>query len=456
MKDAIEAFADHVIGTSIEDIPEAAVQATKTFVLDTFGVGLAGSAAPYVPDLLRTYAAAGAGTGTGTARVLGQTVALAPADAALVNGYQIHNSEFDCVHEAAVIHTMTVLLAALLADADRRGGIDGRTLIRASVLGVDVACNLGIACTTGLRFFRPATAGAFAAVAALGVARGFDRQTLLGAFALVYVQLSGTMQAHTEGSPLLALQIGFNTRNALAACDLAENGLPGLDGVLEGKFGYFGLFEAAGDVRGVLPTLGKVWRITEVAHKPFPSGRATHGIVDAIQELEREHDIDAAAIERVEARIPPLTHHLIGRPVHDAMEISYARLNGQYAASVMLRRDFIGIEDFTVAAIRDPEALALARKVVLSIDDNPDPNALSPVAVDIHMAGGAVFSKRIDVVYGNPAKPLSREAHLAKFRRNWAAAACGLDAADGETMIERVDALETVPDIRGLIDLATG
>jgi 2-methylcitrate dehydratase PrpD len=202
--------------------------------------------------------------------------------------------------------------------------------------------------------------------------------------------------------------------------------------------------------------LGKTWRIAEVAHKPFPSGRATHGIVDAIQELQKDAEINAAAITKVEARVPSLTNHLVGRPVHDAMEINYARLNGQYAAAVMLSRGFIGIDDFTLEAIRAPERVALARKVSIVVNDNPDPNALSPVEVDIHMADGTVHSKRIETVYGNPAKPMTRDAHLAKFRRNWESAACGLKDVDAEVMINRVDTLETVPDIRELIDLATG
>ena len=32
------------------------------------------------------------------------------------------------------------------------------------------------------------------------------------------------MQAHTEGSSLLAMQMGFNARNAVVACDLAAQG----------------------------------------------------------------------------------------------------------------------------------------------------------------------------------------------------------------------------------------
>ena len=68
-----------------------------------------------------------------------------------------------------------------------------------------------------MRFFRPATAGAFGAVAGICWLLGFDRETLRNALGIVYGQLSGNMQAHKEGSVLLALQIGFNARNAVIA-----------------------------------------------------------------------------------------------------------------------------------------------------------------------------------------------------------------------------------------------
>ena len=35
------------------------------------------------------------------------------------------------------------------------------------------------------------------------------------------------MQAHLEGSPLLAMQIGFNARNAIVSCDMAAHGFTG-------------------------------------------------------------------------------------------------------------------------------------------------------------------------------------------------------------------------------------
>ena len=66
------------------------------------------------------------------------------------HSYQIHNSEFDCVHEAAVVHTMTVVSAAALAYAEREKGVDGKSLLAALVLGVDVACHMSVASNASL------------------------------------------------------------------------------------------------------------------------------------------------------------------------------------------------------------------------------------------------------------------------------------------------------------------
>lgn len=450
--DAIHRFAEHVAGTGYDELPPAAVAAAKTFILDTLGVGVAGSSGPWTEQLVAVQAGFGRAE---DARVWGRGDRLPAPSAAMCNGYQIHNSEFDCVHEAAVLHPMTVALAAALALAEREGGVGGRELIAAAALGVDIACHLGVAATSGLRFFRPATAGAFGACAAIGKLRGFDAEAVRNAMSIAYGQLCGTMQAHSEGSILLGMQIGFNARNAVVACDMAARGLEAPENVLEGPFGYFRLFEAEYDLKPALDVLGRVWRITEVAHKPFPSGRATHGIADAVLSLQQAHGFAAEEVERVEARIPPLTHHLVGRPIKDGMTANYGRLCAAYVTARLLIKGGIGVEDFSAEALVDPEVLALGRRFDIRIDDNPDPNALTPVSVDVVLQGGARHSMTVDVVYGNPAKPLTREAHLDKFRRNWRAAARTLDEAAGERLITLVDELETVDDVSLLVDEMT-
>jgi aconitate decarboxylase len=448
--DAIAAFAEHAIGTRYEDLPAAAVAATKTFILDSFGVAVAGSAAPHAKELLDAAMRWGSGS---DARVWAYGTALPAPAAALCNGSQIHNSEYDCVHEAAVVHPMAVLLSATMAHAERAGGTSGRDLLCAIALGVDVGVGIGLGSRAPLRFFRPATAGAFAATAAIGRLASFDAATLTHAFGIAYGQLCGTMQAHTEGSPLLAMQIGFNARNAVVACDMAAGGLSAPRNILEGPFGFYALFEGEHDLAPVVSSLGKIWRITELAHKPFPCGRATHGVLDGVLALMREHGFAADQMQTIECRVPPLTHRLVGRAASAGMTVSYARLCAPYVLACALQGGGVGLDDFRPAELADPARLALAQRIRLSADDNPDPNALAPVTVLVPLQGGRTHEVRVDDVYGSPARPMGRGAHLAKFRANWISGARPLPEAAGERLIALVDELEAAPDVAELADL---
>ena len=452
-RDAIWRFAEHVAGTDYDDLPESAAAAVRTFLLDTLGVGAAGSAGPWTRRLVETQRLSCPGD---QARVWSHGARLSAAGAAVCNAYQIHNGEFDCVHEGAVVHTFTVPVAAALAWAEREGGVTGRDFLTGLALGVDVACHLGVASKSPLRFFRPATAGAFGAAAAIGRLAGFDAPTLVNAFGAVHAQLSGTMQAHTEGSLVLGMQTGFNARNAIVACDMAARGLVAPQAVLEGPFGYFPLFEGEHALGTVLDQIGEVWRVTEVSHKPFPSGRATHAVVDACLEFRESLGLDGAAaagaVEQVTARVPPLVHHLVGRVVTDDMDVNYARLCCRYVAACVLLRGRVGPEDFRADAMRNPDTLALARRVDVVVDGNPDPNALVPVTVEIALRDGRSETERVEVMYGHPARPMTRAAQLDKFRRNCEAAARPIPREAAERIIAAVARLESLPDVSALVD----
>ena len=448
--DAIAAFAGHVATTRFEDLPSDAVGAAKAAILDTLAVGVGGSAEFGARELAELSTRWGSGA---EARVWGNGQRLPAAAAALCNAYQVHNAEFDSVHEEAVVHAMSVVLPVALAGAERRTGVSGAQLITAVVVGVDLAAGLGVAATTTLRFFRPATAGAFGATAAFGKLIGLDRPGLVNAFSLTYGQACGTMQAHAEGSALLAMQMGFNARNAVVAVDLAAQGFEGPKNVLEGAFGYFKLFEAAGSPATVAHQLGRRWFITELAHKPFPSGRATHGIIEACLELRRRHAISSEAIDRVAVRVPPLVARLVGRESHAEMDANYARLSAPYVAAHALLTGEVGREAFTPQAYRHSPTQELARRILIEAVDAGDPNALTPIEVAIHRHDGARFTTRLAIVCGNPAKPLGRPERLDKVHRNCAAGCFPVPRGSVERLIARIDRLEEVADVAELVDL---
>jgi aconitate decarboxylase len=133
MKDSVWHFAEHVAATDKVDIPDSAIKAAKIFLLDTLGVGVVGSAAPFVDELITATAAAGVSSSR-SARVFASGQRLSPPGAALLNAFQIHNSEFDCVHEAAVVHPLAVILGAMTAFSDAEGGISGSDFISAMIL----------------------------------------------------------------------------------------------------------------------------------------------------------------------------------------------------------------------------------------------------------------------------------------------------------------------------------
>ena len=438
MTHAVERLVQHVVATSFADLPGATVAAVKTFCLDTIGVSVAGTSARYAAETRAAVDAWGIG---GDATVLGLGGRLPASSAAMINAFHAHNQEFDCVHEAAVVHPLTTIQSAALAVAERAGGVSGRQLILALALGVDVATSIGMAATTGLRFFRPATAGVFGATAAVGKLAGLDALGLQNALGLAYAQNAGTMQSHVEGGPALALQMGFAAGAAVRAVDLARTGIPGPHDVLEGPFGYFRLYEGDWNLEPVWAELGTVWRITQISHKPFPTGRAAHGGLDGILQLRATHGLQADDVARLTLAAPPLIHQLVGRPAKPDMDVTYARLCFPYVGALALLHGGVDVGDFSPQRLTDARLHDLARRIELVADGNPDPNALAPQAVTAHLQDGRALRVDIPHTLGSPERPLSREQHLAKFRRCWTGGAQPLAHEAADRLIRLVDGL---------------
>src|SRR6202008_5177246 len=107
--------------------------------------------------------------------------------------------------------------------------------IRAVVVAVDVAATLGLCSRAPMRFFRPANAGGLGATVGLAMLVGLDSEQLRDAIGIYYGQCAGTMQAHSEGTPQLAMQMGFAARSAVTAIELARRGMPGPHAPISGE-----------------------------------------------------------------------------------------------------------------------------------------------------------------------------------------------------------------------------
>ena len=441
-------LARRIAETRYEDLPPSALAKAKTFLIDTFGVGVAGSAGFRLDGVLKVAAGWGRGD-EATVWVGGQR--LPAGAAAFVNAYQIHSLEFDCVNEEAVLHPFATILSATLAYCERRAAagqpVSGRDFLMAVILGVDMSIFLGKAATGPISFFRPATAGGFGAAAAVARLEGLDPDRLIRALGNQYGQASGTLQPHVEGSPLLGMQVGFNARAAIASCDFAREGLLGPADVLTGQYGYFRLMEEPGlDIAFARSELEACFQIERMTHKPYPSGRLTHGVVDGLGRLMTAHGFAPDDVAAIHCEVPRLVKRLVGRPDIPDPAPNYAKLCLPFVAGTYLNHGAVDVEHFIgPEMLRDPRTHAFAAKVSLEETDNPSNSAMAPLTVAVRLNTGAEHRVEIAAVYGHADNPLTRDENLDKFWRCWHRVP-GLSDAQGQALIDVVEAIEDLSD----------
>ena len=174
--DTVWHLAGHGLAATCADLDEHQRAAATMIVRDTVAVGIAGAAATYADAVHQMAPRWGGG---GCCRVLGRGHQMPAATAAFLNAYQIHGQEYDCVHEPAVVHPMAAIVATALAELEQRSGgtdqtgMSGQQMLDALSAAADVAIAVGMSARAGLRFFRPATAGAFGALAVAARIRRF-------------------------------------------------------------------------------------------------------------------------------------------------------------------------------------------------------------------------------------------------------------------------------------------
>lgn len=445
--DPVEGLLDLIENTRYTDLPPEAIAAATVFFLDTVGVAFAGRMAPKMDELMAAARNWGSST-EGGATVWNQGVRAPAPVAALINGYQCHALEYDCVYEPGVILPTAPLLAALMTKVEELVAAgrppSGQEVLRAFVVGLEVSCTLAAATRQAMFFFRPATTGVFSALAALACLDPLPRTELRYAFGIAYSQVCGPMQAHEEGSMMLAMQMGLAARNAVQAYDMAKLGLTAPVEILGGRFGFFRNFEDGGEVRQALAEMGQPWKVTQLSHKPFPSGRVTHGVIHAMRKLVEELAMAPQdALERivsVQVEMPPLGCRLVGRPMVHRPAPNYARLCVPYLAAVEALGGRVDPTTFSEQWLHHEAVETLGRRVSIIEKPHPNPNAFYPQTLSVRLSDGRSVSKDIPYAWGHPLAPLTEAEREDKFRLCWR-----LTRSEGPAMDEALAWLKDLP-----------
>lgn len=225
-------------GLQYHDLPAPVRQVAGHSVLDWFGCALAGHTQPLVRILLDELAST-----PGPCNLVGTGHTTSAAYAALINGAAGHALDFDDTSVILNGHPTAPVLPAVLAQAQQQGA-DGKHLLTAFVVGVEVAARLGYAMGLGhyrLGWHVTSTMGVFGAAAATAHLLDLDAGQYAHAMGIAASQSSG-LKANF-GTMTKPLHAGQAAERGLLAARLAARGFTANANAFAGEQG---LMQAAG------------------------------------------------------------------------------------------------------------------------------------------------------------------------------------------------------------------
>ena len=452
-------LANFISGLKYEDLPSEAVVVLKMLCLDTVGTALAGTTlGPGCDEVRRVVRDAG---GVEECTVIGYGVKAPALTAAFANGATAHALNYDALGGEGG-HLGVSTLPAPLAAAERRGGISGKELLAAMGAAAEVTARLAGALfranvKANETFLEGQLLGYFGAAAGASRIMGLSPQETHSALGAALMQAGGTMQVVFDGDPpAKAIYGGFANLGGMLSALLAQQGLGAEVRVIDGQAGLYGMFyHGTYDHGAITDDLGKEFDLLKARFKPWPTSGIVHPFIEAACELAQQHRLRRDDIVSVMVRS---NDHFMNwvEPQAERQKppnAASAANSVQFAVGKAFAHQSVGLSDFTTQGLEDSDALAIAALTSYEVDDS-----MSGLTgkVEVTTSSGERLSETVPVPLGHPDRPLSLEQIVAKLR-DCASHSARLIRGDAlEQLVERVDKLEEMDDVRVLADLVRG
>ena len=455
------AVIDFVTGSSLDRFPSEAVAVAKQCIIDGLGVILAGSAAQGT-GIVRDYVRAGRETGEAT--VLGvEKFSCRAASAALVNATAGHALDFDDTQLSSspdrvfglLTHPTIPPLAASLAVGERIGA-SGRQMLEAYLTGFEVECKMAEAINpTHYQngFHSSGTFGTFGAMVSAAKLLGLNAGQLGHALAMAASMSSGIRL--NFGTMTKPLHVGRAAQNGIIAAELAAAGHTGGRDALESPWGFFRVFTlgAGFEADQLVGTLGNPPSIVSpgVSLKPYPCGSLGHPSMDAMLKLVLTHDVKPEQVAAVRFRAGSNILNPLRYPI--ARTELEAKFCPAFMMTSLLLRRRAGIHEFTDEFVQSAPVQAMMQKVTTVRDAAIEARGFEKMrsTIEVDLTDGRTLVQDADERYrGGPEKPFTRDELYGKFT-DCASVALEPDAI--AALLDRLESLEQVPDVREVIGL---
>jgi 2-methylcitrate dehydratase PrpD len=434
-----------------EKIPRKAVETAKIALRDCLGVALAGSReedARIAAEIARQE------TAREETSVIGQGFRTSALNAALANGTAAHALDFD--HSFTIMGQPTAPVAPATFALGEALGASGRQIIEAYVAGFEVTAKLVHSLRDSAHdgWHAPSTLGSFGAAAACSKLLGLDAAKTQMALGITASMASGIVA--NFGTMTKPLHVGLGARNGVLAAKLAGGGYTANPKAIEGGFGFYPvLHENTAIHEQAIEELGRSYAlITDgLRIKPYPCGGLTHQVIDSVLEFRAKHGLTAEMIDRVDVDV---VKHTFDRIV---FRVPQTGIQGKFCMPYLVARAIIdgkiGLHIFTDSAVRDQNVLKLAERVQMNLDSNLKKSdaAGRPCRVTVRLKNGQTFTREAQHAKGGPEHPMSEADLRDKFTE---CAREAIDASSAAKVLDYIESLESLSDIRPLCDFIRG
>lgn len=433
----------------------AAVQDNGTrAIVDTLACMIAGLRSE-VADVVLPYVGASAETTLGE---LWASVGdeLQAESLALAGGALGAALDYDDV--SLVGHPSSILVATILSDASDVP-LNGQRFLDAFLVGYEVSTRVGQMYHlphSRYGWHTTSTAGYFGATAAAARLRGLSVEQTEHAIGIAASMASGI--GRNFGTTTKPLHSGFAARAGITSTRLAQLGATAGAEALDGARGFVDMYALGDGNYGAVAELGAPWVFAEQGSslKKFPACYAGHRLIDAVLQIQENHDVAPADVEEIVVRAP--TRSTSGLMYHRPETGLQGKFSAQYAAAAALIDRQVTIGSFTDEQVNRPQV----RRIVDLIDLQEDPRCRpeDPEALHSNPISGGFWEVTLrtsaetlvqtsSVAPGAPGRELTWSEIQAKFID--CAVSVGHDITLAEEAASVLQRFAQVPDVRGLL-----
>lgn len=448
---ATEEVARFLATWPTERIPGEIMHHGKRCLVNYVSVALLAARDPSLDILLEHFREEG---GHPRATIIGRGGRTTLGNAALANGYLGHLEDYDDTHIPLDyrdnIHPSSPIFPAALAASEDRGA-NGRELLAAGVLGIEIALRLGLVIGGAPREATAAwhitsTCGVIGAAAAAGRILQLTPEQMTHALGTAATQASGLGEVF--GSMCKPFHAGRAAQSGLLAAQLAKRGFTSSTRALEGQRGFIPAMADGFDLGLLVDRLGEVWEVPRIGLKPYACGAGTHALIDALIALRHRHGASPDNVARIVGRVKTPAYNLM-RQRHPTTDLE-TKFSYFHAMAVA----FVDGAAFPAQFSRDKAVDPVIASVRDRITVEADPSLAGRNAVvTLELKDGRTYTERVDHLTGTPERPMSDAEISAKFR---ALSTDTLPHEQSERLLAALWDIEGVADFSEVMPLASG